>query len=265
MATCTQYPVKLIADIYIRPLSAPGTPSGNGTFARLECEAHTTEVGREITTDRSKSRSCRDDLRGTFIRRGDMTVGFTFRDIAPVVLAGHLLGSAAAISRAGAAVVDEAVTFPAHGEWVKLAFDRIKTTGVSLTQGAGDPKVEGTDFELNRRLGMVRSLAGGSITTASACAIDYEFGTVTGTKIDAAQLEDYLCEVYVDAVNESDVGEFGGKDIVGHYHALHLAPDGEVDWLSDDPVTITLSGPAATPTGETAPGSLSVIAGVTYA
>lgn len=157
------------------------------------------------------------------------------------------MGEDAAYSQSAATVTDEVVVMSLGG-WVQLANEALGTVVTLTNSAASTTYVEGTDYEVNRRLGLVKALAGGAIADAASCKIDYTATAFTGAAIRGNVQPQIRAYVLMDGVNKVDdsIGILKCWEVV-------LSPAGEFDFLKDDWNTIELTGKLKTPTGKNEP------------
>lgn len=162
------------------------------------------------------------------------------------ILAMALLGSIEDYSQGSGSVTDEAVTLVLD-KWVPLAKRNINDSGFSLATAAapGTPKVENTDYKVNRAAGLVKALNSG---TAVACLIDYGHAAVAGTKVTGGTRPICKAKILVDGKNLAT-----GKLCTLEIDEATLSPTGEIDLLNGEFVTTELKGTMKTLTGQTNP------------
>lgn len=254
---CRNDSTRLTVALYMAPLLADGSVDADDFSGPLECNVLGTSAQANQSIDYHKGRGCKGQIAHVYTNPAESKVSLEFKGVAPVVLLGHLLGASSVIDVTGAGVTDEPVTLGKLGQWTKLAHQYIAAAGINLEpSGGGAALVEGTDYEMYLRLGMIRPLTGAA--AEADYDLDYTYQTVAGVRVDALQLDQFPVQVYADALDERT-----GEDILINGKSLYLVPDGEVNWISEEPVTIKLSGPMVTPSGETSPLTFDRITNVT--
>lgn len=162
-------------------------------------------------------------------------------------LAIALLGTAAAVTQASGTTTNTAITTVVD-KWVALPFARLTSAPQVVTNVAGSTTyVEGTDYLLNRELGLIKQLAGGAMV-AGPNHIDLTYGAITSTEILGATAAAIRAEFILDGKNLAD----DTPCVVTVYEGV-VASDAAVDFLSDQFLTIPLPGRLVTPAGRTAP------------
>jgi hypothetical protein len=170
-------------------------------------------------------------------------------------LAMALLGSVATFSETEGAVVGESVTVGALGNWVNVSASSLTSDAVTVKDETDTTTyVEGTDYEVNKRLGMIRPLAGGGISQGDVILVSYTGADVTGSVISGAVQPQIEAEIMLDGRNLAD-----GTPMQVMVDRAVMAPTSPVDFLSDDWTTLELEGRALTVEGKTSPYSTKFI------
>ena len=158
-----------------------------------------------------------------------------------------VMGEDATYTQTGATVVDEVVVMRLDG-WVQLAAEDLQST-VTLTHTSGTPTyVEGTDYEINRRTGMVRAITGGAISDEQSCKIDYVSNTFTGAAIRGNVQPQLRVYMKLDGLNKVDNSLY-----LAEFYEVVLTPSGEFDFMKDDWNSIELTGKLKTPPSKSEP------------
>ncbi len=172
----------------------------------------------------------------------------TITDVDGPALAMALMGDLSVLTVGGGTVTGEAVTAKLD-TFVDLANKNLTALSV-IVKDAADiiTYVEGTDYELNYALGWVKPISGGSIAADAVLHIDYAHGAITGQTINGSTLAEVRGEFVLDGQNLAD-----GKDLTVYVDEGVVATDGEVDFMSDDFVELSLAGTMVTQTGKNQP------------
>jgi len=120
--------------------------------------------------------------------------------------------------------------------------------GDSFTITVAASPLEGVDYLVNRPMGWVQILSGGSL---AGSAVVYATGShtgVEGTSIKGSTLTEVRAELLFDGVNMAD----GSQATIQIFEAV-LSADSSFDFLADDFGEVSLSGNLKTPIGKTAP------------
>lgn len=164
-------------------------------------------------------------------------------------LALALLGSSAATTQTSGSLSAVPITIK-KGFWVSVGKENLTTSGTIIVTntGATTTYVAGTDYLVNRPLGLLKILETSAIADAASLLVTAPYGAFTGTKISGATNTDVRAKVIFDGVNQAD----GLPVIVTVWEAI-IAADSAFDFLADDFNVISLPGTMKTPTGKTEP------------
>jgi len=158
-----------------------------------------------------------------------------------------LLGTASAASQASGTLTDQAVTIK-KDRWVSVTKENLGET-ITVEHTSGSPTyVEGTDYVLNRPLGMIKVLSASAIVDAASLNVSGAYGAITSTKISGATNTDIRAKIIFDGKNQAD-----GLPCIVTVHEAIIAADSAFDFLADDFNTVTLPGTMKTPTGKSEP------------
>lgn len=119
------------------------------------------------------------------------TARFTLDEYSAENLALAVLGTEpTTVSQGSGSVTDEDVT-SAHDKWVDLNYRNIAQAGFVVNDdGGGGSYTEGTDYEVNRKRGMLKVLSTGSIADGVSLDVDYTYSSETWNKITAVTSTD---------------------------------------------------------------------------
>lgn len=152
------------------------------------------------------------------------------------------------INQSAATVTDEVVIMKI-GKYTELANRNLASAGFTLTDTtAAITYTLGTDYEVIYLTGQVRALAGGAITEAQSCKVDYTAAAMTSKKIMGATKTSIRAKIL-----------FTGKNMADDTPALLtcwegvFTPDNAFDLLANDFGEVTLKGKLKTPVGKTSP------------
>lgn len=144
------------------------------------------------------------------------------------------------------AVSNESIT-AAVNKYVPLAHDRVSNVVVKDATGATTYE-EGSDYEVNVRLGWIKVLGGGDIQDGATLKVSYNYAAKQIHKIKGSKEAEILCQIILDG--ENVVNNKRCKVIV---YQAKLRPASEVDFLNDDYVKISLQGTLVTPPNQLEP------------
>lgn len=174
---------------------------------------------------------------------GESTVTLTTNEAVPEIMAMALLGDEVTVDIAAGTASAESVTVY-HDKWVKL--DNVNVTAGTVTI---DTLVEGTDFEVDERKGMIKALSGGGMTDATAYDVGYDYTAITGYEVDGHTKQNVRCRIFGDMEDQATKkrGELEVFD-------ARLRPSDAINFIQDQAFLETsLEGTLVTPSGESGP------------
>lgn len=167
---------------------------------------------------------------------GTASISVTLKEIPPALLARILFGEASAIDIAEGSVTDAALVVTAKNVPLQLPHRYIKASPAPVVENAGTPLVAGTDYVLDRRRGTIVIIAAG-ITVSTSLTISYGYEAVTGTRVLGGTTASET--FYITGDMEDRVSGEQGALIV---YEAQLTVDGDIDWLSAEPISPTFTG-----------------------
>jgi hypothetical protein len=163
-------------------------------------------------------------------------------------LAVALQGDITAFSQGSGTATNQAVTAKL-GKFAELGKRNITAASVVVTNSAGSTTyVEGTDYNVNYAMGFIEILSTGGISDAQALLVDYAYAAVSGDKVKGATVPQVKGKLVLDGNNLID-----GKPMNVTIWDATLTADGAVDFMSDDPVELSMKGRMTTPDGKDSP------------
>jgi hypothetical protein len=131
---------------------------------------------------------------------------------------------------------------------LQLAHRYIAASPAPVVKKGVTTLVAGTDYVIDRIRGKLMPKAGGAIAAADVLLVSYNYAAVTSTEFlgGATPTESfYITGDMEDRIN----GELG--DLV--VYEVKLSVDGDVDWLSAEPISPVMTGELIVPDGAPAP------------
>lgn len=158
-----------------------------------------------------------------------------------------LLGSSVTSNQVAGTLADVPVTIK-KDRWVSVTKQNLDDD-IVVEHTSGTPVyVEGTDYILNKPLGLMKVLAGSAIADAASVNVSGGYLSITATKISGATNTDIRARIIFDGKNQAD-----GLPCIVTVHEAIIAADSAFDFLADDFNTVTLPGTMKTPTGMAEP------------
>lgn len=117
-----------------------------------------------------------------------------------------------------------------------------------VPSGSDSTLVEGTDFKLNRPLGLIMLLPGSTAPEDTVFKVSGAYSGTSGTRISGGTQSEVRVRIVFDGINMAD-----GTECTAEVFEAVLATESEFDFLPDDFGVVTLSGNCKTPVGKDAP------------
>ena len=243
----------LSGDIYVARYS--GTTLG-GSVGPMIADVIEQQPASEVVNVTSKGRASYGQVANSVNLPAEPTGQIVFKNTPAELLASAWFGEALALSESGAVVTGEAHAGCVHDKWYELANRNIGTGTFTLTD---DPDtapgwVEGTDYEVNYRLGMFRTLSTGSAADAAAVLADYTSYAVTGTTITLNTQSVIKVKLRLDGKNLAD-----NSEIEWVAYSASLSPSEPIDLMAGEHVNCAFNVTYETPSGQTSPTKLELV------
>lgn len=218
----------------------------------VECNALTFsyEAGDEINVV-SKRRDARynqpihnETLPGT------TGVSAVLLEVPPLILARMLYGEGATATVASGTATAAAFTLPDNIDApVQLPHRLLTAATITVTNNAADVTYDvDDDYVIDRRRGQIIIPAGSTIVAGQIIKLTYSYAAHVKTTIAGGATPTKA--FYITGDMQDRISQANGELRIPK---ANLTTDGEVDWLSAEPIQVTLSGPVVVADGETAP------------
>jgi hypothetical protein len=207
----------------------------------------TYEPGDEIRVV-SKRRDARynqpihsEDLPGT------TNVSATLLELPPLMLARILFGSGSTATVTAGSVTDAAFTATNPAVPMQLPHRMLKATPAPVVKKGAATLIAGTDYTIDLRRGQLMA-KGSEIAADDALLVSYEYDAHVSTSIvgGATPTKDF----YITGDMQDRISQENGELRIPK---ASLTVEGDVDWLSAEPIQATLVGPVVVADGESAP------------
>lgn len=206
----------------------------------FEITALTITASNEVKERKSNLVGQSGKVRGSFARTNPTNLKISANATNSDLYALFLLGSTAALSVAGGTATGESVATMEHDKWYKLAHDNVSAVTVAT-------KVEGTDFEVDGKLGLIRTLSTGTIANNATSSVNYTYSGITGTTIRVGTESKVDVKLIGRLVN-AETGAFAILEVP----KVTLSPDGDISLIGDDYQSFGLTGSCVLLDGQTA-------------
>ncbi len=222
-------------DLYIDRRDSNGNLTGLKLIGAGKFELHTES---ELKEQIGKGRSNYGQVINSATLPGKTTLAATLSEVDRDTLALAFLGSASGADQAAGTVAagsPEAIVARV-GRYVELAHENVSSLVVK-NEAEDTTYAEGSDYEFSARLGMFKALPGGSIADGAVLHLSYSYGSVSRSRIIAADSPIIRARVVLDGINYANE-----KDVKVVVDRVRLKPASAVDFLADDFLPLELEG-----------------------
>ncbi len=175
-------------------------------------------------------------------------VAIAMNDLDKDNLAMALLGDVATLNQGSGSLDGEAINAK-EGRFVELSKGNLTSaTVVVKDQTDTTTYAEGTDYEVNYRIGMIKALAGGGITDGDEIHVSADYMAISGATISGSVRPTIKAKLLLEGKNLTT-----GKAIIVRVGEAVLTPSSAINFMSNDYSSLELSGTLTTLAGETTP------------
>ncbi|MDR2550019.1 MAG: hypothetical protein LBD10_07480 [Desulfobulbus sp.] len=219
--------------------------SGNLTGFQLvgNCKKFAPKVETETKENKLNGRDTLGQTADSYTRITGSTVSLVFNRYDPTLLAASFMGCA--VDRAAATGPYTATITGIKDRWVEVGAVDLDTCTVKDATDT-DTYIEGTDYEVNKRTGMVKVLTV-DLDGATLHVSGNKLGQ-SGFKITGATRPMVNVALRLDGKNNAD-----GSPVLVTIWRAQLRADGEFDFMGEDFPELTFSGTMTTPNGKSWP------------
>ena len=167
---------------------------------RLECDALSIATPSELKEKISKGRDTYGQAFVSFGVPQPTEFEITLSEMTREIFAMQLSGVIETLTAASGTLTDVVVTAVLDA-WVEIGHENLADTGITVTNVAGTVTyVEGTDYELNRRLGFLKALSTGDIV-AGDVHVSGDKDAIAGQRILGARNYNSVFKFDLDGIN----------------------------------------------------------------
>lgn len=254
MSNETQKGLLFAGDLFVSIELADGS---FGNFKQYECDKLEISTPSEFKEKLSKGRTTYGQPFVSVPVPKPAEFGITFSEVTREIFAMQLSGLLVPIDVAASAMAAVEIT-AALDEWVQLPVENIAAAGFSVTNSAGDVTyVEDVDndgsgdYQVNRRLGLMRALSDGDIADAATVKVTGNGQAITGTRIVGARRYKTTMHIRLDGINLAD-----NRDVLLEAKRAVVASDAAYDFLQSEVSEAPLKGKMEIPGPGQAPFDL---------
>ncbi|WP_313243072.1 hypothetical protein [Stenotrophomonas sp.] len=221
----------------------PLIPDPDDKFGNKPLEQSSLTFGYEAGDTTEVKSKRRDDRYGQIIHRdanpGTTNVTVGALEVPVGFLARMLYGSAVTSTVAEGAVVDQALQVLSKDLPIRLGHRFVLANPAPVVKKGENPLVKGEDYTIDHRQGLLIPKAGGGIEHGDALTISYSYDGYLETAINGGAVPSKSFMILGDVQDR-----IGGEEGLLRIPQVDLTVDGDVDWFSDEPIQLTLTGPA---------------------
>ncbi|NWF33170.1 hypothetical protein HH110_08935 [Stenotrophomonas sp. SAM-B] len=229
----------------------PVIPDSDDKFGNKPLEQSSLTFSYEAGDTTEVKSKRRDDRYGQIIHTdanpGTTGISVTALEVPPAILARMLYGSAVSSSVQAGEVEDRPLAVYSKDVPVDLGHRFVLASPVPVVKKGSTTLVAGTDYDIDNRQGLFIPLAGGSIVHGDALTVSYSFDGYLETAINGGAVPN---KSFMILGNLQD--RISGEDGLLRIPQVDLTVDGDVDWFSDEPIQVTLTGSVIFRSEETA-------------
>lgn len=237
----TQFGLVASGDLYIDFLSSTGASTGFQLVGN--CKKFAPKVETETKENKMNGRDTFGQTSESFARITGSSLSMTFNRYDPQLLAAAFMGSA--VSATAAAGAYTATITGIKERWVEVGAIGLDTCVVKDTTNT-TTYVAGTDYEVNKRTGMIKVLT----TDLDGDTLNVTGNTLakTGSRITAGTQSVVNVALRLDGKNLAT----GGNVLVTVWQA-QLRSESDFDFMGEDFPELTFTATLITPTGKSWP------------
>ena len=237
----TQFGLIASGDLYIDFLDSNG--AGTGFQLVGNCKKFAPKVETETKENKLNGRDTFGQTSESFARITGSSLSMTFNRYDPQILAAAFMGSAVAATAAAAPYT--ATIDAIKDRWVETGYTGLDTCVVKDSTDT-TTYVEGTDYEVNKRAGMIKVLT----TDLDGDELHISGNTLakSGSKITAGTQSVINVALRLDGKNLAT-----GADVLVTVWQAQLRSETEFDFMAEDFPELSFSATLITPTGKSWP------------
>lgn len=176
---------------------------------------------------------------------GVTNVSITALEVPPAILARMMYGTLVVTNVAAGTATDVSVAVKSADVPVKLPHNFLLADTAPVFKKGATELVKGTDYDLDPKYGLLIPKAGGALQAGDTVLGTYQYDAYLETAISGGTTPSKSFLILGD-VEDRISGDEGLLTIPN----VDLTVDGDVDWFSDEPVQVALTGPMIFQAGE---------------
>lgn len=234
------------ADAYIDVLTDEGVRTG--LELKGNCTNFTPKPDSERKEQTGNGRANFGQVLASATLPKPMTAKITFNQLDATLFAAAFFGTNTALTQTAGNITPAVAVTIIHDKWVDTG---VMMLNEPVFKDATDTTTytEGTHYQVNKRLGMIKVLSTSPITDGAVLHMTGTKAAITGGSTMAAMTKSNVrVRIKLDGQNFAD-----GRNFISDVYQMRLAPTSEFSFVSTDFVDVTFEGSLETPTGFTEP------------
>jgi len=234
------------ADVYIDILDDAGNPTGLALEG--DCSQFTPKPDSDRKERTGHGRSNYGQVIASAILPKPMTATIVFGQLSARLFAAAFFASSAAYTQAAGAIAAPIAITAIHDKWVEIGLNMVSGLVVKDVTDT-TTYVEGTHYEVNPRLGMIKALSTGTIDNGDVLHVTGNTLAITeGSSMEAMTKANVKVRIKLDGQNYED-----GRNFITDVYQMRLNPTSDFSLIGEDFVDVTFEGTLETPAGYTTP------------
>ena len=179
---------------------------------------------------------------------GTTSVSATLLELPPLILARILFGEGTGATVTSGSVTDQPLAVPTKDVPLQLPHRMLKASPAPVVKNGASALTAGTDYKIDLRRGQIRILSEDVAVDDADVTISYSYDAHVSTSIVGGATP--TKQFYITGDMEDRVSGENGELRIPQ---VNLSVDGDVDWLSAEPIQAVMAGVAVVAAGEEAP------------
>lgn len=231
------------ADCRVDFLSDTGEPRG---FARMgNCNKCSVKANSELKELTGNGLTTFGQVIASVTIPRPMTAGLNFNQVSPKLFDTALMGDSVNVERAAVTTPASLTVKAFKGKGVDLGVRGIEVT--SVTSGSDDLE-EGTDYEVDARIGHLTLLEDSTVQDGATLTVNYTTQARTGSITKVMIKSNTRIAINLDGKNFAD-----GRRFIVDIFCLRLSSDTEINFIGEDFAEFAFNGTLETPKGKDTP------------
>jgi len=225
-----------------------------GFIGPVDGQLFSWQINAEQVSAKSKMRGTYGQEKAVLNNPSETNISLNLISVPEAVLAAQMMGTIVSANQAAGSLTDEPLVAKLD-RWLFVGKRNLTAASDVLTDSTGTTTyVNGTDYELNERLGLVMPLSGGAISADEALLFDASYGAITQNKINGVTRSQVRARILIDLYDQVN-----GKDAEAIVYNAMMTPNQAIDLFSDAHIEAQFNGKAMTPVNTAVDGTAPIV------